>query len=113
MLLTNFLAVFKSKLFWIAAIGIVLASALYLKPNKWETYYQNKLGNSPHEVVVQAAGLITKGNDNLMAIDFGAGVGNETVFLLSQGFHVIVIDSQPIAFKMMRSRETLTVKPDR
>ncbi|MEN8237200.1 MAG: methyltransferase domain-containing protein [Pseudomonadota bacterium] len=99
------MSIFKNKLFWIAVIGAVVAIGFYLKPNKWEAYYQNKLGNPPHAVVVKSVGLITKGNAPLTAIDFGAGVGNEAVYLLGQGFRVIAIDSQPIAFKMMRSRE--------
>lgn len=75
------------------------------RSNKWDKYYKNKLYQSPAQVIVNANKLFAiKGN----AIDLGCGIGNETVFLLNQGWKVWAIDSEPKAIQMMKKRNDIT-----
>lgn len=69
---------------------------------KWRRYYRKKLYLPPRELIVQASALTPhRGN----AIDLGCGVGNETYFLLHEGWTVWAIDSEQEAIDLIRKRK--------
>lgn len=59
----------------------------------WSEYYKGTAGNPPHPLLVKA---LTYLEDRDAAIDLGAGVLNETRYLLDQGFNVTTVDQSPL-----------------
>ncbi|MCC2646788.1 MAG: SAM-dependent methyltransferase [Rickettsiaceae bacterium] len=96
---------FKSSIIlFILALGLSVAY-LALKPNKWEVYFKNKLNEPARDFVVKAINsLPIPVHGEIIALDLGASVGNETAFLLEKGFKVIAVDNQKLAFDFMLKR---------
>lgn len=88
---------------------IILLSSLYIifKPNRWQSYYKDKLKQPARQFVIDALALLPKSDESRIALDLGSGVGHETLLLLKEGFHVIAIDNQQQALNIMLSRPEL------
>lgn len=61
----------------------------------WADYYVATDGRPPREPLVRAVGLLGRPGD---ALDLGCGVGNDTRYLLEQGFRVTAVDADPDSF---------------
>ena len=91
-------------------IGLVLiASAcigiyMHMKPNVWESYLTKTLQWPVRPYIVRALSKIPAPKEGAVALDLGAGVGNETLLLIDKGFDVVAIDSEKIAFDLMLKR---------
>ncbi|MDP1608529.1 MAG: methyltransferase domain-containing protein [Chlamydiales bacterium] len=77
------------------------AALALLKHGKWDKYYKNKMGQSPHRIVVNAFHLFQTSGQ---AIDLGCGVGNEALFLLNNGWNIWAIDSESKAIQLLKNR---------
>lgn len=69
-----------------------------------ERILSRKTKSSPRPFVVDALKAIPQKFDSAIALDFGSGVGHETLLLLNHGFNVVAIDSQKEAFEIMLNR---------
>ena len=70
----------------------------------WHQYAYLKLGKPPRNIVKKALQSIQGPG---IAIDFGSGVGNETLYLLKKGYTIIAIDAEKKALELMRSRDDI------
>ena len=77
---------------------------MHMKPNSWETYLKETLEWSSRPFIASALSKIPNPKEGAIALDMGAGVGNETLLLLGKGFDVIAIDSEKVAFDLMLKR---------
>lgn len=72
----------------------------------WTTFYANVSGRHPRPLlldVVARAGRVPDGVTRT-AIDLGCGDGTETAVLLTHGWHVLAIDSEPAAFEHLHAK---------
>jgi len=77
---------------------------------RWSSYYHNKLYKEPRQLLVQGIDLFNKSNQdtgNKKALDLGAGVGNDTVYLLQQGWYVWTNDKEKEAIGILKSRKDI------
>ncbi len=82
-----------------------LIGFIVFRGGKWDRYYKNKMYQPPREVVVNALDFFqTHGN----ALDLGCGVGNETAYLLDNGWDVWAIDCEPKAIEIMKGRRDIS-----
>jgi tellurite methyltransferase len=60
----------------------------------WETYYKKVSARPPRPLLIKGVAAFenTKNNLPLKAVDFGAGAGVDTKYLLERGFSVCAID---------------------
>jgi len=58
----------------------------------WADYYSATQGKPPREPLVRAVALLGRPGD---ALDLGCGAGNDTRYLLEQGFRVTAVDADP------------------
>src|SRR5687768_2070499 len=63
--------------------------------NSWVDYYTATEGRPPREPLVRAVESLGRPGD---ALDLGCGVGNDTRYLLEQGFRVTAVDADPDSF---------------
>jgi len=94
----------KKFVIFISLIFLVFFIFLMLKPNRWDAYFQKKLNDTPREFVVNSLKSIPNPTPNATAIDFGAGVGHETLLLLQKRYTVLAIDNQKSALKILLNR---------
>ncbi len=59
-----------------------LSALLFFQHGKWDSYYKNKLGKPPRQLVVDALDLF---QEQGKAIDIGCDAGNEAVYLANKG----------------------------
>jgi tellurite methyltransferase len=99
----------------IAIIVAILVAIiiLYIKSNRWESYYINKLNEPAREFIVQALKTIPNPKSDEIALDLGAGVGHETRLLLEKNYNVIALDKEKIAFDFMFKRPEIAQYKDR
>jgi tellurite methyltransferase len=83
-----------------ACIGVYI----YMKPSSWESYLKESLNWPARHFIVNNLKNIPSPKKGAVALDLGAGVGNDTLLLLEKGFDVIAIDSEKIAFDLMLKR---------
>ncbi len=60
--------------------------------NTWKDYYEKTKNRKPDQLLVRAVSLVV---DKKSALDLGIGTGNDTRYLLNEGFDVTGIDSDP------------------
>jgi tellurite methyltransferase len=84
------------------SIGVFLL--FFFWSNRWKKYYQEKMSHPPRQFVIDALKEIPKSREVKIALDLGSGVGHETLLLLQEGYQVIAVDSQKIAFNVMLQR---------
>lgn len=95
----------KNYLLIILAISIAaLISFTVFRGSKWDKYYKNKMYQPPREVVVKSLDFFqTPGQ----VLDLGCGIGNETAYLLDNGWDVWAIDCEPKAIEIMKERKDI------
>ena len=73
---------------------------------KWADYYRRVSGRPPRPVLLDALEHLGSEvhTEPLTAVDLGSGDGTEFAYLLSQGWHVLAIDSEPAAFQYLREK---------
>jgi trans-aconitate methyltransferase len=72
---------------------------------QWENYYTNISGRPPRDLLIDVLGRFDAGAGlPRRAIDLGCGDGTETAFLLANGWHVLAIDSEPLAFQHLSAK---------
>lgn len=79
-----------------------VAYVVFWHPSTWYRYAQAKQGNPPRELVRHAANYLL--SPAATAIDFGAGVGNETKFLVEKGFTVTAIEPDVSVAQLLAKR---------
>jgi SAM-dependent methyltransferase len=89
----------------IAFAGIVF---VYLTHDKWKPYVEKTARRPANPLLVEALGLIQPNEgETRIALDLGAGAGNETAYLLAAGWEVWAIDASPAAVEAIRQRSDL------
>jgi tellurite methyltransferase len=83
-----------------ACIGVYI----YMKPYNWEPYLKKTLEWPSRPFIARSLSKIPNPKAGAIALDVGAGAGNETLLLLEKGFDVIAIDSEKVAFDLMLKR---------
>lgn len=71
----------------------------------WDVHYRATEDSPPHDLLLRAVSLLESPGE---ALDLGAGAGNDTRFLLTNGFHVTAVDAEPAAI-----RRLLAIRNDR
>lgn len=100
---------FKKSIVAVFFFLFVVCSYLFLFPqNFWSKYYTKKLYLPPAQITQQAVSLFSEGS---LAVDFGCGCGNDTAFLLNNGWTVWAIDGEKTAIQILRNRTDID-KPD-
>lgn len=75
---------------------------------KWARYYKSKIGLPARENIIKSLSLFKEDNKSPgIAIDLGAGVGNDAVLLLKDGWRVVAIDSEPKAIDIIKNRKDI------
>lgn len=88
-------------------IAIVVISILCYKYffKSWSPYYQEKLYKDPRPLLVQALQLFNVDKSKTKnALDLGAGSGNDTAYLLKNGWHVWANDKESEAIRIIAKR---------
>lgn len=94
----------------ILSIIILLSGIFFYKYffKSWSPYYQEKLCKEPRLLLLKTADLFSElPNEKKNALDLGAGTGNDTAFLLKNGWHVWANDIEKEAIKIIASREDI------
>ena len=95
------------KLFNLLLITLLLSPTLSAKPeSEWKAYYKNTLNKPPSPFVVKVAKAF-EGESTKVALDLGAGAGNDTAYLLQKGWTVIAVDEQPLSKKTTMGRKDI------
>lgn len=81
-----------------------------MKRRKYENekYYEATMNNKPFDLIRKF--FINKYNQKLqgnVAIDLGCGTGNDTVFLLDNGFKVTAIDQEEQVKKIIKNKNQM------
>ena len=79
-----------------------------MKMNNPEKYYEATMNNKPSDLIRKF--FINKYNQKLqgnVAIDLGCGTGNDTVFLLDNGFKVTAIDQEEQVKKIIKNKNQM------
>jgi SAM-dependent methyltransferase len=71
---------------------------------KFNDFINKTKDSPPHEILIKALEFITPFNDVRFAIDLGCGGGRDTLLLLNQGWHVLAIDQNPTAEKVIEEQ---------
>lgn len=97
----------KIGIFIIMICVIGIASRKYFFKN-WAPYYQEKLYKEPRPLLIQALQFCSE-NDSLekQALDLGAGSGNDTAFLLKNGWTVYANDKETESVQIISSRKDI------
>jgi tellurite methyltransferase len=71
-------------------------------PRNWDEHYSDpsNLDFTPAPMLVEAAELLTPGR----ALDLACGAGRNSLYLASLGWHVLAVDSSPVAIRLLRDR---------
>jgi trans-aconitate methyltransferase len=70
------------------------------EPGGWAAYFEATRARPPRPLLVRAAGLVPVVGE---ALDLGFGAGNDTRYLLTQGFRVTAVDADPAAIASLAS----------
>lgn len=99
----------KKKFFIIISSIGLLTTAVYVYRyffKSWSPYYQQKLYKEPRPLLTQALNFLEQ-NKEKKALDLGAGVGNDTAYLLKNGWEVWANDVEKEAIELISSRRDI------
>ena len=89
----------------IAFVGVVV---VYVTHDKWKPYIEKTANKPARPLLVEAMELIKPNeHETNVALDLGAGAGNETAYLLAAGWDVWAIDASPTSVDTIRRRSDL------
>ena len=93
----------------IPAIIILLSSLLFgvyfVTKDPWKEYYQKTANRDPRPILTLAINKYLNANHkNQKALDIGAGAGNETNYLIEQGYEVWALDPTPASLDYIMAR---------
>lgn len=75
-------------------------------------YYQSTLSKEPHETLKLAhEKFAQEGRRSGFAVDIGCGSGRDTMFLIRNGWRVMAIDKEPIAFDYLNAQVDASLRP--
>ena len=94
----------KKPFFIITTLLISASLVFFMKHTKWNNYYRKTLYRAPATTIIEASHLFKNPGS---AIDLGCGVGNDTVYLLNNGWQVWAIDADSRAFTWLLSQNNL------
>jgi cyclopropane fatty-acyl-phospholipid synthase-like methyltransferase len=66
--------------------------------SSWEAYYQRTEKKPPSPLLLSALPFVSQRND---ALDLGCGAGNDTKYLLNEGFRVTAVDKSPESIRRL------------
>lgn len=87
-------------------ISLIGGGFLFLFPHQgWSNYYQKKLYLPPADITKKAMSFFSHSG---VAIDFGCGCGNDSAFLLQNGWTVWAIDGEALAIEILKKRKDIS-----
>ena len=86
-------------------VFIIVCCLFLFSQQGWNKYYTKKLYLPPSQVTQNAVNLFSKTG---LAIDFGCGCGNDSAFLLQNGWTVWAIDGEPLAIEILKKRKDIS-----
>jgi len=101
----------RPKFILVLSVALVLLLGVALQKyffKSWTPYYQEKLYQAPRPLLVKALSLIKiSATKTKMVLDLGAGAGNDTAYLLQNGWQVWAEDAEAEAIKVIAERTDL------
>lgn len=94
----------KITVFSLFIVSIIICCLFLFSPLGWTRYYTKKLYLSPAQVTQNAVNLYSKAG---LAIDLGCGCGNDTAFLLNNGWAVWAIDGDIAVIEILKNRKDI------
>lgn len=95
---------FKISVFLLFFVFTTTCYLFFFPKQGWDKYYAKKLYLPPAQVSQNVFNLFSKAG---LAIDFGCGCGNDTAFLLNNGWTVWAIDGETTAIQILRKRKDI------
>ncbi len=98
----------------ITVLALVTMLCIFYYPQykdnlKWKKYFARTSLEKPNELVAKTISNKTYQNpSSIVALDLGAGNGNDTSYLLNQGFKVYAIDFHDTALERIMQRSDLS-----
>ena len=74
----------------------------------WTPYYQEKLYKEPRPLLVKSLEFFKDNFQEKLALDLGAGAGNDTAYLLKQGWKVWANDIEQEAIRVISLRNDIS-----
>lgn len=96
---------FNKITFFLLSIFIIGFSFFFFFGQGWSNYYREKLYLPAAQVTQKALNYFSKPG---LAIDFGCGCGNDTAFLLNNGWSVWAIDGEAKALQILKKRRDIS-----
>jgi SAM-dependent methyltransferase len=86
----------------------------FWKERDWHPHFQKRLYQQPRSLLMQALEVYEKSpNKNKKALDLGAGAGNETAFLLQNGWNVWTNDREKESIDIIAARKDVIPHKDK
>src|SRR5262245_20617546 len=93
----------KIAIFSYLFVFIALCVCFYLFSHQgWNNYYRKKLYLPPAQITQSVLSFFPQAG---LAIDFGCGCGNDTAFLLNNGWTIWAIDGEATAIQILKKRK--------
>ena len=104
-----------SKFYVLIALILIMGLSAYKYFFKsWSSYYQEKLYKEPRPLLIQVLKIYDHyPHAEKKALDLGAGVGNDTAFLLKNGWSVWANDKESEALKILSTRKDIELYKDK
>jgi SAM-dependent methyltransferase len=84
------------------------------RERNWSSHFQKRLYQQPRDILKQALEIYDKSpNQGKKALDLGAGAGNETAYLLQQGWTVWANDREKESIEIIGNRKDVVPYKDK
>lgn len=91
----------KNSILIVIFVCLLTFSNLCYSYTTWNEYYSLTYMRKPSNLLIEA---LKRYDHKGIAIDLGCGAGNETVYLLQNGWNVTSIDADPLAFNWLKQK---------